>query len=56
MGGNMSSAPGGWGGPALSNAPCCAGVGENLGNIIYKQLKSTVYPVLASVHSLGQGK
>ncbi|KAM7327379.1 hypothetical protein ACRRTK_013746 [Alexandromys fortis] len=30
------------------------GVGENLGNIIHNQLKSTVYPVLASVHSLGQ--
>ncbi|XP_051000537.1 prominin-2 [Acomys russatus] len=30
------------------------GVGENLGDIIYNQLKSTVYPVLASVHSLGQ--
>ncbi|XP_055459552.1 prominin-2 isoform X2 [Psammomys obesus] len=30
------------------------GVGENLGNIIHNRLKSTVYPVLASVHSLGQ--
>ncbi|XP_059117349.1 prominin-2 [Peromyscus eremicus] len=30
------------------------GAGEKLGNIIHNQLKSTVYPVLASVHSLGQ--
>lgn len=30
------------------------GVGENLGNVIHNRLKSTVYPVLASVHSLGQ--
>ncbi|CAH6787912.1 Prom2 [Phodopus roborovskii] len=30
------------------------GVSENLGNIIHDQLKSTVYRVLASVHSLGQ--
>ncbi|GAB1286861.1 Prominin-2 [Apodemus speciosus] len=30
------------------------GVGENLGNIIHNRLKSTVYQVLASVHSLGQ--
>ncbi|XP_008826406.1 prominin-2 isoform X2 [Nannospalax galili] len=31
------------------------GVGESLGNTIHSQLKSTVYLVLASVHSLGQG-
>lgn len=30
------------------------GVGENLGSIIHNRLKSTVYPVLASVHGLGQ--
>ncbi|XP_052039506.1 prominin-2 [Apodemus sylvaticus] len=30
------------------------GVGENLGNIIHNRLKSTVYQVLDSVHSLGQ--
>ncbi|XP_036039074.1 prominin-2 [Onychomys torridus] len=30
------------------------GAGEELGNIIHNQLKSTLYPVLASVHSLGQ--
>ncbi|XP_031227688.1 prominin-2 [Mastomys coucha] len=30
------------------------GVGEKLGNIIHNRLKGTVYPVLASVHSLGQ--
>ncbi|XP_034350663.1 prominin-2 isoform X1 [Arvicanthis niloticus] len=30
------------------------GIGENLGNIIHNRLKSTVYPVLASMHSLGQ--
>ncbi|EGW04971.1 Prominin-2 [Cricetulus griseus] len=30
------------------------GVSENLGSIIHDQLKSTMYPMLASVHSLGQ--
>lgn len=49
----VSSAPGG---PTLPNALCCPGIGENLGNIIHNQLKSTVYPVLASMHSLGQGE
>lgn len=43
-------------GPTLPNALCCPGFGENLGNIIHNQLKSTVYPVLASVHGLGQGE
>lgn len=54
----MSSAPWGdrGGGSSLPNVLCCPGVGENLGNIIHNQLKSTVYPVLASVHSLGQGE
>lgn len=49
----VSSAPGG---PTLPNALCCPGVGEKLGNIIHNRLKGTVYPVLASVHSLGQGE
>jgi hypothetical protein len=51
-GGVLSS----WGGPILPNALCYPGVGENLGNVIHNRLKSTVYPVLASVHSLGQGE
>lgn len=53
----MSSAP--WGDgrrTSLPNVLCCPGVGENLGNILHNQLKSTVYPILASVHSLGQGE
>lgn len=50
----MSSAPGG--GASLLNVLCCLGVSENLGSIIHDQLKSTMYPMLASVHSLGQGE
>lgn len=46
-----------WGrGASLSTVLCCPGAGEKLGNIIHNQLKSTVYPMLASVHSLGQGE
>ncbi|XP_048209462.1 LOW QUALITY PROTEIN: uncharacterized protein LOC125356798 [Perognathus longimembris pacificus] len=42
-------------GPVWQGALCPPGVGERLGNYIHSQLKSKVYLVLASVHSLGQG-
>ena len=35
---------------------CSPGVGKSIGSTIYTQLKSTVYEVLTSVNSLGQGE
>lgn len=43
-------------GPALQTALCSPGVHGSIGNTIHTQLQSTVYEVLASVLSLGQGE
>lgn len=43
-------------GASPAYALCSPGVGERLGNIVHRQLGSVIYPVLASVNTLGQGE
>lgn len=43
-------------GLTLQTAVCPAGVGVSIGSAVHTQLRSAVYPLLASVGSLGQGE